>query len=296
VPAAQTLDQDVAAHYGRADLFSALAAALVAAGKDRAALTPADLAPVDEFHIGGRPATVHLADRLGFAPGAHLLDIGCGIGGASRYFAAERGCHVTGIDLTEAYCEAARRLAASTGLAGRTAYRQASALDLPFDDGAFDVVLSTYGAMFTPDHTRPAREMLRVTRSGGRIGLANWTPEGFIGQMFKVIGAYVPPPAGLKSPALWGTEPHLVALFGAEAADIRCVRKYFNMRYESPAHWIQVFRDFYGPVHRAFAALDAAKQADLEREIGGLLERCNVAGPSSLVVPSEYMEVVIVRR
>jgi ubiquinone/menaquinone biosynthesis C-methylase UbiE len=171
VPADQTLEQDVAAHYGRDDLFSALAAALVAAGNDMAALTPADLAPVDEFHIGGRPATVHLADRLGFAPGAHLLDIGCGIGGASRYFAAERGCHVTGIDLTEAYCEAARRLAASTGLAGRTAYRQASALDLPFDDGAFDGAYMLHVGMNIADKPRLFREVRRVLRPGACFGI-----------------------------------------------------------------------------------------------------------------------------
>src|SRR3546814_9183979 len=127
VPANQTLEQDVAVHYGRDNLFAAIEAALVAAGKDMAALTPADLAPVDEFHIGGRPATVHFADSIGFAAGARLLDIGCGIGGASRYFASERGCHVTGIDLTADYCEVARQLAALTGLAARTDYREASA-------------------------------------------------------------------------------------------------------------------------------------------------------------------------
>jgi hypothetical protein len=150
--------------------------------------------------------------------------------------------------------------------------------------------------MFTPDHTRPAREMLRVLRDGGRIGLANWTPEGFIGQLFKVVGAYLPPPAGIKSPALWGTEPHIVELFGPQAMDIRCVRKHFNFRYRSSAHWIQIFRDFYGPTHKAFAALDATGQAALERDIVYLLERLNVAGESALTVPGEYLEVVIVKR
>ena len=118
-------------------------------------------------------------------------------------------------------------------------------------------MLSTFGAMFTPQHERPAHEMLRVVRSGGRIGLANWTPEGFIGQLFKVIGTYTPPPAGLKSPALWGTEPHIVELFGTRAADIRTTRRHFNFRYRSASHWIQVFRDYYGPTHKAFAALDS---------------------------------------
>ncbi len=176
------------------------------------------------------------------------------------------------------------------------AFQVADAEALPFADASFDVVLSTFGAMFTPDHARPAVEMLRVVRSGGRIGLGNWTPEGFIGQLFKVIGAYVPPPAGLKSPALWGTEPHIASLFGSQAADIRCVRKHFNFRYRSSAHWIQVFRDFYGPTHKTFAALGPVKQAGLERDITELLERLNVAGKHSLVVPGEYLEVVVAKR
>jgi hypothetical protein len=149
--------------------------------------------------------------------------------------------------------------------------------------------------MFTPDHRRPAREMLRVVRNGGRIGLANWTPEGFIGQLFKVIGAYIPPPAGLKSPALWGTEPHIVELFGAQFADIKTTRKNFNFRYRSAAHWLQIFRDYYGPTLKAFAALDPAGQNALEKDITALLNRRNTAGPASMVVPSEYLEVVIIK-
>lgn len=178
----------------------------------------------------------------------------------------------------------------------RFGFQVADAEDLPFDDASFDVALSTFGAMFTPDHARSAREMLRVVRSGGRIGLANWTPEGFIGQLFKVIGAYIPPAAGLQSPALWGTEPHIVMLFGSQAADIHFLRKHFNFRYRSSAHWIQIFRDFYGPTHKAFAALHAAGRTALEQDITRLLEQFNVAGSSSLVVPSEYLEVAIVKR
>jgi hypothetical protein len=138
--------------------------------------------------------------------------------------------------------------------------------------------------------------MLRVVRSGGRIGLANWTPEGFIGQLFKIIGGYIPSPAGLKSPALWGTEPHIAELFGAQAKAIRTTRRNFNFRYLSAAHWIQVFRDFYGPTHKAFAALDPAGQTALAKDIEGLLNRLNIAGPASLVVPGEYLEVVIERK
>jgi hypothetical protein len=138
--------------------------------------------------------------------------------------------------------------------------------------------------------------MLRVVRSGGRIGMANWTPEGFIGALFKVIGAYVPPPAGLKSPMLWGTEPHIVELFGQQAADIRTARRHFSFRYRSPAHWIQVFRDYYGPTHKAFAALDAGRQKALEADLTALLENRNTGGRDALVIPSEYLEVVVVRR
>ena len=134
-----------------------------------------------------------------------------------------------------------------------------------------------------------------VTRSGGRIGLANWTPEGFIGRLFKVIGAHVPPPAGLKSPALWGTEPHLVELFGAQASDIKCARRIFNFRYKSTAHWVQIFRDYYGPTHKAFASLQGAAHAALERDITKLLDEMNTAGSKSLVVPGEYLEVVVTK-
>ncbi|SFU73588.1 Methyltransferase domain-containing protein [Pseudoduganella namucuonensis] len=176
------------------------------------------------------------------------------------------------------------------------AFREADAEALPFADGGFDAALSTFGVMFTPDHVRAAGEMLRVVRPGGRIGLANWTPEGFIGQLFKTIGQHLPPPAGLKSPGMWGNEEYLNGLFGAQAAHIHAERKIFNFRYASAAHWLQVFRDFYGPVHKAFAALDAGAGQALEHDIMALLERFNTAGQASLVVPAEYLEVVIRKR
>jgi hypothetical protein len=150
--------------------------------------------------------------------------------------------------------------------------------------------------MFTPDHSRSAQEMLRVVRRGGRIGLANWTPQGFIGELFGVIGFHVPPPVGMKSPALWGTEPHIVELFGAHAADIRTARRSFNFRYRSSAHWVEVFRRYYGPVHKAFAALDPRGQSALESDVVDLLERSNAGAGGSLVVPGEYLEVVITKR
>ena len=234
-----------------------------------------------------------LAEAADIRAGERVLDVAAGNGNATLA-AAHRFADVTSTDYVPELLDKGRARAAAEGLPVH--FRVADAEDLPFADGSFDVALSTFGAMFTPDHTRPAREMLRVVRRGGRIGLANWTPEGFIGQLFKVIGAYIPPPAGLKSPALWGAETHLAELFGDGAAHTRSARKMFNFRYRSAAHWIQIFRDFYGPTHKAFAALDAAGQAALEKDITALLNRCNTAGPQSLVVPGEYLEVVIERK
>jgi SAM-dependent methyltransferase len=234
-----------------------------------------------------------LAEAADIRAGERVLDVAAGNGNATLA-AARRFAEVTSTDYVPTLLDKGRARAAAEGL--QVDFRIADAEDLPFKDGSFDAVLSTFGAMFTPDHTRPAREMLRVVRAGGRIGLANWTPEGFIGQLFKVIGTYIPAPAGLKSPALWGTEPHIVELFGARATDIRIVRRNFNFRYRSAAHWIQIFRDFYGPTHKAFAGLDPARQDALAKDITALLNRCNIAGPASLVVPSEYLEVVIERK
>jgi ubiquinone/menaquinone biosynthesis C-methylase UbiE len=234
-----------------------------------------------------------LAEAVDIRAGERVLDVAAGNGNATLA-AARRFAEVISTDYVSDLLDKGRARAVAEGL--RVNFRVADAENLPFEDDTFDVALSTFGAMFTPDHTRPAREMLRVVRRGGRIGLANWTPEGFIGQLFKVVGSYIPAPAGLKSPALWGTEAHLAELFGAQAATIRTVRKNFNFRYRSPAHWIQIFRDFYGPTHKAFAALDPAGQAALEQDIRALLNRCNIAGPASLVVPAEYLEVVIERK
>jgi ubiquinone/menaquinone biosynthesis C-methylase UbiE len=231
-----------------------------------------------------------LAEAVDVRADERVLDVAAGNGNATLA-AARRFAEVTSTDYVPGLLDKGRIRAAAESLP--VTFRVADAEDLPFRDGEFDVVLSTFGAMFTPDHGRTAREMLRVTRPGGRIGLVNWTPEGFIGQLFKTIGAYIAPPAGLQSPALWGTESHIAQLFGNRAAHIRSARKHFNFRYRSTAHWLQVFRDFYGPTHKAFAALDHAKQDALARDITTLLERFNVAGPSSLVVPGEYLETVI---
>ena len=170
----------------------------------------------------------------------------------------------------------------------------ADAEALPYADSSYDVVLSTFGVMFAPDHARAARELLRVCRPGGRIALACWTPEGFLGALFKVVAAHVPPPPNVQSPLLWGTNAHLDALF-AGAASIACARRTYTFRYGSPEHFVDVFRSFYGPVHKAFAALDRTRQDALEADLLALLRRVNRGGAASLVIPAEYMETVITR-
>jgi ubiquinone/menaquinone biosynthesis C-methylase UbiE len=234
-----------------------------------------------------------LAEAADVRAGERVLDVAAGNGNASLA-AAHRFAHVTSTDYVPHLLEKGAARAKAEGL--DIDFQVADAEALPFEDGSFDVALSTFGVMFTPEHAKSARELKRVVRSGGRIGMANWTPEGFLGDLFRVIAAHLPPPAGLQSPMLWGSEPHIVELFGPEAADIRCVRRNFNFRYESAAHWIEVFRTFYGPTHKAYAALDTARQERLTADITALLESKNVGGPKSLVVPGEYLEVVITRK
>ena len=234
-----------------------------------------------------------LAEAADVRANERVLDVAAGNGNATLA-AARRFAKVTSTDYVPALLEKGRARAAAEGL--NVEFQVADAEALPFADGSFDVALSTFGVMFTPDHQRSAGELLRVVRGGGRIGMANWTPQGFVGQLFKTIGTHVPPPAGLKSPALWGTEDYLRELFGDRVADMRVERKMFNFRYASPAHFIQVFRDFYGPTLKAFAALAPEQQATLEHDVIALIDRFNTAGTASLVVPSEYLEVVITKR
>ena len=175
-------------------------------------------------------------------------------------------------------------------------FQEADAENLPFPDASFDAVMSTFGVMFTPNQEKAASELARVCRPGGRIGLANWTPGSFIGQLFKTIGKYIPPAAGLKSPALWGTQDRLTELFGKTAREIRTNGREYTFRYRSPAHWIEVFRTYYGPMNKTFAALDVERQAAFTGEILALMESRNRSGDRTLVLPSEYLEVVIERK
>jgi ubiquinone/menaquinone biosynthesis C-methylase UbiE len=174
-------------------------------------------------------------------------------------------------------------------------FQEADAENLPFDDGTFDVAVSTFGVMFTPDQEQAAAEVMRVVRSGGKIGLANWTPDGFIGQLFRTIGRFVPPPQGVKSPAAWGQRERLQELFGAKVASIEATTKPFVFRYRSPEHWLDIFRTYYGPVLKAFAALPEDGQAQLREALMSLVAERNRSGDGTMVVPSDYLEVVIVK-
>jgi ubiquinone/menaquinone biosynthesis C-methylase UbiE len=234
-----------------------------------------------------------LCEALDLRPGRKVLDVAAGNGMASLA-AARRWCAVTSTDYVPALLARGRARAAAEGLV--IAFREADAEALPFADGAFDTVLSTFGVMFTPDQDQAAAELLRVCRSLGQIGLANWTPDGFIGQVFKTLGKYLPPPAGAKSPALWGTRARLDEMFGPAAVSIEAEPRNFNFRYRSAEHFLDVFKTFYGPMHKAFAALNPEKQKDLENDLVSLIARMNKATDGAMVVPSEYLEVVIIKR
>jgi SAM-dependent methyltransferase len=234
-----------------------------------------------------------LCETLDLRSGSKVLDVAAGNGNVSLA-AARRFCDVTSTDYVPALLERGRARAAAEGL--RIGFREADAEALPFADGSFDVVVSTFGVMFAPDQERAAAEMLRVCKRGGKIGLANWTPEGFIGEMFKVVGKHVAPPAGVKPPPLWGSPARLAELFDSEKASVGWSKRDFNFRYASPAHWVEVFRTWYGPVLKAFGALNEAGQAALESDLLALVGRFNRSADGTMVVPSEYLDVVVTRR
>jgi ubiquinone/menaquinone biosynthesis C-methylase UbiE len=247
----------------------------------------------DYGRVGARLQIVgeSLCEAVDLLAGERVLDVAAGNGNASLA-AARRFALVTSTDYVPALLEQGRARAEADQL--DITFQVADAERLPFADATFDVALSTFGVMFAPNHRRAAAELLRVVRPGGRIGLANWTPEGFLGGLFQVIGAFVPPPAGLPSPMAWGSEPRLVELFGPEADEIRTTRRTFVFRFRSAEHWVEYFRSYYGPTHRAFAALDEAGQRALHGALIKHLDAHNTSG-SALVVPAEYLEVVVTK-
>jgi ubiquinone/menaquinone biosynthesis C-methylase UbiE len=234
-----------------------------------------------------------LAEACDLRCDEQVLDVAAGNGNATLA-AARRGCRVTSTDYVSSLLEHGAERARADGL--QVSFQLADAEALPFADAHFDGVLSTFGVMFSPDQGRAAAEMARVCKPGGRIGLANWTPDSLVGRMFKVLGRQLPPPAGVQPPSLWGVESHLQSLFGDSAASLQVTPRIFNFRYRSAAHFVDVFRQWYGPVHKAFAALPADQALVLEHDLIELLDQMNTAGAASLVVPSAYLEVVVTRR
>jgi ubiquinone/menaquinone biosynthesis C-methylase UbiE len=231
-----------------------------------------------------------LCEALDLRAGSRVLDVAAGNGNATLA-AARRFCDVVSTDYVPALLEQGWKRAQAEGLS--VCFQEADAEDLPFPASSFDVVLSTFGVMFTPDQARAASELLRVTRPGGRIGLANWTPASFVGQMFRTIGRYVPPQPGVKPPAAWGTRERVDELFGCAATVLQATTRSFDFRYRSPEHFLEVFRSFYGPMAKTYAALDPERQAALTCDLLDLLERGNRSGDGTLVLPSEYLEVVL---
>lgn len=234
-----------------------------------------------------------LCESLDVRAGQKVLDVAAGNGNASLA-AARRWCDVVSTDYVPALLGRARERAAAERL--KIEFQEADAEALPFPDGGFDAVVSTFGVMFTPDQDKAAAELARVCRSGGKIGLANWTPDGFIGQVFKTIGKHLPPPAGVKSPALWGTRARIEEMFGPHASSIQAEPRNFVFRYRSPEHWLQVFKTYYGPLLKAFGALEPAAQAALTSDLMVQIDRFNRSGDTAMVVPSEYLEIVVTRR
>jgi SAM-dependent methyltransferase len=234
----------------------------------------------------------NLCEAVDVAAGERVLDVAAGNGNASLA-AARRGCQVTASDYVAALLDGTLARAASEGLTIEA--READAEALPFPDASFDVVLSTFGVMFSPNQQRAAAELLRVCREGGRIGLTNWTPAGFVGQMFKNVGQHVPPPAGISSPLAWGTESRLAELFGSEVQSLDAQRRHFVFRYRSAQHWLDSFRTYYGPTLKAFATLDDEARKTLEHKLLVLANESNTSTTGTLRIPSEYLEVVAVK-
>ena len=234
-----------------------------------------------------------LAEAMDLRAGQTVLDVAAGNGNVSLA-AARRWCEVTSTDYVESLLARGRRRAEAEGL--KIKFQIADAEDLPFPDASFDAVVSTFGGMFSPDQDRTAEELVRVCKPGGRVGLANWTPEGFIGQMFKTIGKYLPPQTGVKSPAVWGTRDWVHATFSPAALTIAAEPRHFTFRYRSAQHFLDIFRTYYGPVLKAFAVLEETGRKALARDIIELVGRFNTSGDETMAVPSEYLEVVITKQ
>lgn len=232
-----------------------------------------------------------LCEAIDLRSTQRVLDVAAGNGNASLA-AARRFAEVVSTDYVGSLLDQGRKRAEAEDLS--ITFQQADAENLPFPDASFDVILSTFGVMFTPDQAKAATELLRVCRPGGKIGLANWTPEGFIGRLFRLIGKYVPPATGLSSPALWGQHAHLERLF--EGASVAATKRQFVFRYKSPAHWLEIFRTYYGPVLKTFSAMNGKQAISLEADILALIAEFNIATDGTAVVPGDYLEIVVTKK
>jgi SAM-dependent methyltransferase len=234
-----------------------------------------------------------LCDSADLHAGWRVLDVATGSGNAA-IAAARHGCTAVGIDYVPTLLERGRVRAEAEGLDVELLEGDAEAL--PFPDASFDAVTSVFGSMFAPDHEQAAAELLRVCRPGGTIALANWAPQGFIGDLFRTVGAHVPPPAGVRSPMLWGTESHLSELFGDGVVGLETAERTFTFRFRSPEEFVSFFRTWYGPTLKAFAALEGDARDALEHDLVALARRYNRLGDGATAIPSTYIEAVAVRR
>jgi len=245
--------------------------------------------------VAGRIVLVaeRLCDTADLHAGWHVLDVATGSGNAA-IAAARLGCTAVGVDYVPALLERGRERVAAERLPVELIEGDAEAL--PFEDDSFDAVISVFGAMFAPDHVRTASELLRVCRPGGTIALASWTPEGFIGDLFRTTSAHVPPPAGVRSPMLWGTEPHLREIFGDAISSLEVREQTFTFRFPSAEDFVAFFRTWYGPTLKAFSALEGAARDELESDLVALARRQGRIGPDSIAIPATYTEAVAITR
>jgi SAM-dependent methyltransferase len=246
-----------------------------------------------EIAKGVSPVSERLCATIDILPGDRVLDVACGSGNTAIPAAKRAWGNTVGIDYVPELLERGRERAAAERV--EVEFVEGDAENLPFEDGAFDVVLSTFGCMFAPDHQRTADEMLRVCRSGGLIGMANWVPDGYVGEMFKINSKHAPPPPGVQPPPLWGTEEHLRELFGDRAPEMQIERLSVPMAFFSADHWLETFKAYFGPVQMAFARVGDEGAAALEADLRDLLDRYNRAGERAMVIDAEYLQVIATR-
>src|SRR3954452_24035823 len=243
--------------------------------------------------VAAQMVAEQLCEAVDVLPGQRVLDVACGAGNGA-IAACRRNAEGVGLDYVPELLQRGRERAAAEGF--EIEFVEGDAQALPFEDGSFDVVISTFGAMFAPDQEKAAAELLRVCRSGGRIGMANWPPRGLVGGgMFKVIAEHAPPPPGIQPAVLWGTEERLRELFGDGVSELTLNDRHLNFRYRSPEQWLAFFREFFGPMMMAFERVGDEGAAALESDLLAVAREANRAGDAALVAPAEYVEVVAVR-